>query len=65
LRIWREDSSGRISMTGSSRVTRPRSTHWRAAMLVRSLVQDAIIRVLLKEMGGASGAGDVKPEALE
>jgi hypothetical protein len=52
-------------MTGSSRVTRPRSTHWRAAMLVRSLVQDAIIRVLLKEMGGASGAGDVKPEALE
>lgn len=34
-------------------------------MLVSSLVQDAIIRVLSEEMGGALGAGEVNPEALE
>ena len=48
-------NSGSHFSTGSSRSTRPRSTHWRAAMDVKSLVQEAIQYVLSLVTGGAVG----------
>jgi hypothetical protein len=52
-------SSGRIPSMGSSRVMRPRSTHWRAAMAVMILVQEPRTKVLSRVMGAASGRTDL------
>jgi hypothetical protein len=44
-------SSGKIRDTSSSRVTWPLSTHCMAAILVISLVQEAMMKVASRSMG--------------
>lgn len=44
-------TSGSMSDTSSSRPTSPRSTHWRADIIVMSLVQDAIHSIVSSCIG--------------
>lgn len=50
-------SSGNTPETGSSSVIRPRSTHCIAAMLVMSLVHEAMMKVALRSMGAVGVFG--------
>jgi len=54
-------SSGRMVETASSSLIWPRSTHWRAAIEVMSLEQDARIKVALRSIGSVEFFG---PNAL-
>jgi hypothetical protein len=57
-------NSGRIDEIGESRVTRPRETHCRAAMDVRSLVQEASQKMASGWRGAALGERVSRPKDL-
>ncbi len=58
----RSANSGRYSRTGASRFRLPRSTSWRAAVVVTILVIDAI-RIIVSGVIGSSAAAERLPAA--
>lgn len=66
LKISGAESSGRIlaMSSGESREKRPRSTHWRQAMVVNSLLQEAIQKVESSVRSFASCETPVFPKAF-
>lgn len=61
---WAYSGKSRATSSVESREKSPRSTHCRAATVVKSLVHDAIQKVESKVRGGASGWAPALPNAL-